>query len=68
MRNGLASALQISANILRESVTHRDAEDQLDEYLTRAVQTAARSPTVYSCDFMDGFEAALTIVRRREGL
>jgi len=63
MRAGLASALEISARILRE---HRNDEisiwGELSRYQYRAALSNDRNPTNYSRDFLEGFNAVMEVL------
>jgi hypothetical protein len=65
MRAGLASALEISARILRESTSFDEAERALEAYRGQAAEAVSKSPTEYSYDFMDTFIAVLGILYQR---
>ena len=65
MRNGLASALEISARILRESTSQEEVEQRLEDYRVRSGRAMSESPTGYSCDFHDVFANVIGLLNVR---
>jgi len=49
----------------RESESFEEAEKRLEECRVRSGAAMSRSPTGYSCDFHDGFNAALGVLYAR---